>query len=169
MAARSAAKQMLLRLGLSDEAATEITSATGQNLSEVADFAELGTSEIKMLFSSLKQPGGLTAAGNRNYGIPVNMISQTNFRAMCFLCRHITNRQDRVLTAGDIVLPKVKKARAMQVMEENHSDPSVLPVYDIKNWPKTMELVVQYIEGFRAQDGSRMSYIWHCWQHLRLA
>ena len=159
MAATAAAKQMLLRLGLSDEAATEITSATGQNLSDVADFAELGTSEIKMLFSSLKQPGGLTAAGNRNYGIPVNMISQTNFRAMCFLCRHITNRQDRVLTAGDIVLPKVKKARAMQVMEENHSDPSVLPVYDIKNWPKTMELVVQYIEGFRAQDGSRMSYI----------
>jgi surface protein len=47
----------------------------------------------------------------------------------------------------------------MQVMEQNHTDPSVLPVYDVKNWPKTMEMVVQYAEGFRAQDGSRLSYI----------
>ena len=103
-----------------------------------------------MLFSSLKQPGGVTAAGARNYGIAVNMVSQTNFAPMCFLSRHVTKRQDRALTAGDIMLPRVKKARAMQVMEENHADPSVLPVYDVKNWPKTMEAVVQYLEGFRA-------------------
>ena len=159
MAGTAAAKAMLKRLGLSEDAAEEITSATGQNLSEIADFADLGADEIKMLFSSLKQPGGLTTGGARNYGIACNMVSQTNFAAMCFLCKHVTKRQDRPLTQGDILLTKVKKARAMQVMEQNHTDPSVLPVYDVKNWPKTMEMVVQYAEGFRAQDGSRLSYI----------
>ena len=159
MAGTAAAKAMLIRLGLSNEAAEEITSATGQNLSEVADFADLDEDGIKMLFSSLKQPGGLTVGGTRNYGIACNMVSQINFAAMCFLCKHVTKRQDRPLTQGDIQLTRVKKARAMQVMEQNHTDPSVLPVYDVKNWPKTMEMVVQYIEGFRAQDGSRMSYI----------
>ena len=159
MAGVAAAKQMLIRLGLSDEAATEITSPTGQNLSAIEDLAELGGSEIKTLFSSLMRPGGLMTGGGRNYGIHVNMISQTNFGAMCFLSRHVTKRQDRALTAGDITLLRVKKAKAMQVMEENHTDPSVLPVYDVKNWPKTMEMVIQYVEGFRAQDGSRMSYM----------
>ena len=158
MAGTAAAKAMLKRLGLSEDAAEEITSATGQNLSEIADFADLGADEIKMLFSSLKQPGGLTTGGARNYGIACNMVSQTNFAAMCFLCKHVTKRQDRPLTQGDILLTKVKKARAMQVMEQNHTDPSVLPVYDVKNWPKTMEMVVQYAEGFRAQDGSCLSY-----------
>ncbi len=57
MAGVLATKQMLIRLGLSDEAATEITSDTGQNLSTIEDLAELGAAEIKMLFSSLKQPG----------------------------------------------------------------------------------------------------------------
>jgi len=133
--------------------------ATGQNLSEIVDFADLGASEIKMLFSLLKLPGGVTTTGARNYGIAVNMVSQTNFAAMCFLCKHHTKRQDRALTQGDIQLTRVKKARAMQAMEENHTDPSVLPVYDVKNWPKTMEMVAQYVEGFRAQDGSRMSYM----------
>ena len=159
MATTAAAKAMLMRLGLSTEAAEEISRADGQNLSDIADFADLGASEIKTLFSSLKQPGGLTTGGARNYGIAVNMISQINFSAMCFLCGHVTKRQDRTLTAGDILLPRVKKARTMQVMEDNHTDPSVLPVYDVKNWPKTMEMVIQYIEGFRAQDGSRMSYM----------
>ena len=68
MAGTAAAKAMLIRLGLSNDAAEEITSATGQNLSEVADFADLGEDEIKRLFSSLKQPGGLTVGGTRNYG-----------------------------------------------------------------------------------------------------
>ena len=39
MAATTAAKAMLKRLGLTDGAADEITSATGQNLSQVEDFA----------------------------------------------------------------------------------------------------------------------------------
>ena len=159
MAGTAAAKAMLMRIGLTDEAATEITSETGQNISTIDGFADLGAPEIKMLFASLKQPGGTTDTGGRNFGIACNMVSQTNFAAMCFLCKHVTKRQDRPLTQGDIQLTKVKKARAMQVMEQNHTDPSVLPVYDVKNWPKTMEMVVQYIEGFRAQDGSRMSYI----------
>jgi hypothetical protein len=94
MAGTAAAKAMLKRLGLSEDAAEEITSATGQNLSEIADFADLGADEIKMLFSSLKQPGGLTTGGARNYGIACNMVSQTNFAAMCFLCKHVTKRQD---------------------------------------------------------------------------
>jgi hypothetical protein len=109
MAGTAAAKAMLIRLGLSTDAAEEITSATGQNLSEIADFADLGADEIKikMLFSSLKQPGGLTVGGARNYGIACNMVSQTNFAAMCFLCKHVTKRQDRPVTQGDIQLTKV--------------------------------------------------------------
>lgn len=65
---RATVKAMLIMLGLSDAAATEISAEQGQNLSHVQDYAELGEDEIKMLFSSLKHPGGLTSTGNRYYG-----------------------------------------------------------------------------------------------------
>lgn len=153
----AAAKAMLIRLGMDDPAATEITGAQG--LSQVEDFAELGEDEIKMLFSTLKHPGGLTAAGARNYGLQVNMVSQSNFAAMCFLTKHLTKRLDRSLTHADILLAAVRKAKAMQIQEKNHSDPTTIPVVDAKNWPKTMEMLETHIAGYRAQDGSRMNYM----------
>ena len=155
----AAAKAMLKRMGLSDPVCDEITSALGQNLSQVEDFADLSESDIKMLFSSLKNPGGLNAAGTRNYGHSVNMIGQRNVAAMCFLAKHMLHRLDRPLTHADIQMTNVNKARAMQVQEMNHSDPAVVPVFDAKNWPKTMELLETYIGGYRAQDGSSMGWI----------
>ena len=123
------------------------------------DFAELGEDEIKMLFSTLKHPGGLTTAGTRNYGMQVSMMAQSNFAAMCFHAKHLTKRLDRVLTSVDIQLGAVRKAKAMQIQEKNHSDPTTIPVFDAKNWPKTMEMLDTHIAGYRAQDGSRMNYM----------
>lgn len=129
----AAAKVMLIRLGLSDDAATEITRATGQNILQVEDFADLREEEIKLLFLSLKHPGGVDANGNRNYGIQVNMIGQRNVAAMSFLTKHTLNCLDRDLSHAGIQLANVKKAQAMQVQEENHLDPAVVPVFDPKN------------------------------------
>ena len=52
MAATTAAKAMLKRLGLTDGAADEITSATGQNLSQVEDFADLGNAFVTRMSNS---------------------------------------------------------------------------------------------------------------------
>ena len=159
MATRTAAKNMLVRLGLSEDAANEITGVDGQNLSEIEDFAELNESKTRILFALLKNPGGVTAAGARNYGITVNMVGQLNFGSMCFYAMHVTKRLDRPLTSGDINRPHTKKAGAMREQEQNHLNPSTVPAYDKKNWPKTMEVLETLIGGYRAQDGSRMNYV----------
>jgi hypothetical protein len=59
-----------------------------------------------MLFASLKNTGGLNAAGTRNYGIQVNMIGQRNVAAVCFLAKHTLHRLDRPLTHADIQTAK---------------------------------------------------------------
>ena len=70
------ASAMLQRMGLTLEAASEITSAQGQGLITLDNFAQMDKDGIKMLFYSLARPGGTDAAGNRNPGTKVSAQAQ---------------------------------------------------------------------------------------------
>ena len=43
-------------------------------------------------------------------------------------------------------------------MEEAHKDPEAVPNVNIKDRPKTLETVEEYIRGFRVVDGQPLSY-----------
>ena len=60
------ASAMLQRMRLSAEAAAEISSATGQAISAIADFAEMDKDGVDMVFRQLARPEGVDAAGVRN-------------------------------------------------------------------------------------------------------
>ena len=57
---------MLQRMKLSAEAAGEITSAMGQGISTIVDFAEMDKEGVDLVFRRLECPGGANAAGVRN-------------------------------------------------------------------------------------------------------
>ena len=155
----AAAIAMLVRMKLSNEAAIEITSGTGQGITTVVGFAEMDKDGVDLMFRQLARPGGVDAAGVRNPGIKISALGHQTFGHMCYYANHMLNRVDRALTFPSITLATVKKLKAQELLEKNHKDPVTVPTIDFKNWPKTMDAVDQYIKGHRGVDGSSLGYV----------
>jgi hypothetical protein len=79
---------MLVRMKLSNQAATEVTSAQGQGIASLDNFAKMDKEGVELVFCQLARPGGVDAAGNRNPGIKISAVSQPNFGLMCYYVRH---------------------------------------------------------------------------------
>ena len=79
---------MLTRMKLSDEAASEISSATGQGISTIVNFSEMDKEGADLVFCQLARPGGADAAGVKNPGIKISAIGQQTFGLMCYYIKH---------------------------------------------------------------------------------
>ncbi len=84
---------MLQRIKLSAEAAGEITSATGQEILTIVNFAEMDKEGVDLVFCQLICPGGANAAEVRNPGIKISAIGQQTFGMMCYYINHKLNRK----------------------------------------------------------------------------
>ena len=157
---------MLVRMKLSDEAAAEVTSNAGQGLSSIDDFAEMDKDGVELVFRQLARPGGVDAAGNRNPGIKVSAVAQLNFGLMCYYVKHKKQRVDRSVTFASVNLAAVKRLKAQEQLEKNHKDPTIVPTIDFKNWPKTMELLDQWVKGHRGVHGSSLGYVFRRAENL---
>ena len=63
---------MLVRMKLPNQAATEATSAQGQGISSLDDFAEMDKEGAELVFCQQTRPGDwceLTAVGQLNFGL----------------------------------------------------------------------------------------------------
>ena len=107
----AAAIAMLVRMKLSNEAAIEITSGTGQGITTVVGFAEMDKDGVDLMFRQLARPGGVDAAGVRNPGIKISALGHQTFGHMCYYANHMLNRVDRALTFPSITLATVKKLK----------------------------------------------------------
>jgi hypothetical protein len=63
------ASACLVCMGFTNAAAAELTSAAGQDLSTLEEYAELDSDGQKGLWRLLARPVGLNAAGDRDPGI----------------------------------------------------------------------------------------------------
>ena len=81
MAAEAAARQMLVRMGLTAEAAAVVVDAGGQGLVSIDDFAQLNEKSVQGLCQRLRRPGGQTN-GVVNHGVSVGQMAETNLEGM---------------------------------------------------------------------------------------
>jgi hypothetical protein len=157
---------MLQRMGLTQEAAAEITSATGQGLTTLDNFDQMDKEGIKMLFTLLVCPGGADKAGHQNTGTKVSAQAQINFGLMCYHISHCTCTDciDCAVSFASVTLVTVKKMKPQQQLEANAA-----PVVDFKNWPKTMEHLEKYLCQHRSVDGGPLNYCIRCYLFLEAA
>ena len=134
---------MLQRMKLSAEAAGEITSATGQAISTIANFAEMDKEGDDLVFRQLARPGGANAAGVRSPGIKISAIGQQTFGLMCYYIKHKLSCVDWAVTFVSVTLSAVKSLKAQELLKMNHKDPITVFGIDFKNWPKTMDAIEQ--------------------------
>ena len=83
MVATISVRNMLQRMGLSLEAATEVVNVNGQNLSVLEHFLQLEDKDVETLCRVIRRPGGVSAAGNQNQGMQVLAMAEANLKRMC--------------------------------------------------------------------------------------
>ena len=158
MARALSVRNMLQRMGLSMEAATEVVNVNGQNLSVLEDFLQLEDKDVEILCRVIRRPGGVNAAGNQNQGMQVSAMAEANLKRMCYQLRHHT-RVSRPVVWADITLASVRALSAQAEMEASHKDPTTLPVMDPKNWTKNFEAIDEYFTGLRGYKKSPLRYV----------
>ena len=149
MAVAIGVRNMLQRMGLSLEAATEVTNVEWQNLSILEDFLQLKDKDVETLCRVIRRPGGVNAAGNQNQGLQVSAMAEANLKCMTYQIRH-TVRVSRPVVWADVSLVSVRGLSAQAEMEASHKDPITLPIMDPKNWTKNFEAIDEYLEDSEA-------------------
>ena len=104
------ASACLQRMGFTAAAAAELTSAAGQDLSTLEEFAELDSKGQKLLWRLMARTVGvgLNAQGDRDPGIKTSRKAQANFGLMCYYINHVTKRMDHTLTWASLTISQVK-------------------------------------------------------------
>ncbi len=160
MAANIAARQMLMRMKLTQECSDEIISVDGQGQDSIEDFARLAEKDVYSMFKSLTRPGGINAVGQPNRGFKVSAVAQGNVTNMCYYLRHMTIRVNRPNTGYlQVTLDNIFKMKSQRQLEEAHVDPTTHPVADFKDLPKTKETIEEYLRAFRGVEKSSLGYV----------
>ena len=152
-------RNMLQRMSLSLEAATEVCNVNGQNLFDVDDFLQLGDKDIETLCRVIRRPGGVNLAGNQNQGMQVSAMAETNLKRMVYQMIYSV-RVSHTVVFQDITLVSVCALSAQAEIEASHKDPTTLPVMDPKNWTKNFEAIDEYFRGSRGHKKHPLMYVY---------
>jgi hypothetical protein len=110
---------MLQRVGLILEAATEVTNIKGQNLSVVEDFLKLKDKDVETLCRVIRRPGGANAAGNQNQGMQILAMAEANLKCMTYQICH-TVCVSRPVVWANIMLISIRRLSAQAKMEASY-------------------------------------------------
>ena len=170
MADVPACRAALVRLGFSAAAALSVTDTSA--ISQIDQFRYMTDEEVEQLVKTIRRPGGTIAnpahnpaavvagvpATIANPGTTVNVISESNMKLMVYYIKH-RDRTSRNTTWAEITLDEVRKMRLVKLEEESHQDPQEKPTIDHKDWNKTWDNFMDYINGFLGQTGVPLGYI----------
>jgi len=159
MAAAISVHNMLQRMGLSLEAATEVVNVNGQNLSILYDFLQLKDKDVESLCQVIRWPKGANAAGNQNQGMKILAMAEVNLKRMCYELHHYT-RVSRPVVWADIMLLSICALSVQAEMEASHRDPITLPVMDPNNWTKNFKAIDEHFRGLRGYKKCTLNYVY---------
>ena len=86
------------------------------------------------------------------------MREENNLKLASFFFKH-KKITESVAVATDITLDNVRLLRELKEREKEHKYPLVSPVIDANNWPKTMELLGEYLREDIGFKGVPLSYV----------
>ena len=127
---------MLERIGFTTGAAQVMVAGDGQGLSSMDDFLTMDEEVIGTICRVVRKPGG------GDDGKAVSAIAEANLKTMVYYIKHQA-RISRTVNFASVTLQKVRKLKRQQELEKKHEDPEVRPDIDPKNWPKTLESVIE--------------------------
>ena len=169
MAAIAAMSTALTRLGFTQDVAATITNIQG--VDSIDELKFLNDKGVEGLCNNIHKPGSMmpnpdaAAQGEpvmiRNPGQGILAHAENNLKLCCFFIRHC-ERISRSVMVDQITLANVRALRDLRDAEIDHVDHEPMPkLMDSKNWPKTMEGIVEYLRGCLGVMKIPLSYVVH--------
>jgi hypothetical protein len=164
----AAIRTALVRIGSVDEAAQAIVE--DQGIGSLAEICILSDEEITNLGKLLRRPGGTipgvpAEAGDAVPAVPNPGILQVNERAetimklLAFYLRHRV-RISRVVTPADVTLDNILRGvRELRDYEPTYKPTEDLPSINAKDWPKTMESILEYLRSYLGDKKIPLAYV----------
>ena len=159
----AAIRTALARIGFVDAAAQALTEEQG--IDSLDEIKILSDDDIANLCKLLRRPGGVVpgvvnAAGNAvpNPGIQVNARAETNLKLVAFFLRHKV-RTGRMVTPADVTLPSVRNLRELRDFESTYKPSEDVPTINDKDWPKTMETILEYLRSYLGDKKIPLAYV----------
>ena len=166
MAAVAAMRTAYGRLGFTAEAAAAITDH--QDIDSCEELGFLTDVEVESLCKAVRRPGGTIVnpdagiagqpANIPNPDIQVSLRAENNLKLAAWLVRHKI-RTSRDIAPADITLQAVRAIKELRQAEENWEAPTDSPVINYKDWPKTMEGIVEYLHTCPGTTKIPLAYV----------
>jgi hypothetical protein len=166
MAAVNALRLMYVRMGFSNQMAAYITNEQGINSLE--ELENLDDKAVERLCQALKKPGGTIPNPNAgaqgapalipNPGFNVSIKAEENLKLAAYYIRH-QKRINRPAMVAGITIDSVRRLRELRASEESHKDPTEKPVINDKNWPRTLEDIVEHLRNHLGQTHIPLAYV----------
>ena len=144
-------------IGFPTEAELVITDTKG--LDRIKKLEIITDGEIENMCKIIRRPGGINPITNvANLGLKVSLRAKNKLKLSRFFLKHKT-RTVRVSVPTDIMLDSVRILPDIKDSEKEHTDPLVSLAIDAKNWPKTMDILEEYLRGRIVVKGVPLYYV----------
>ncbi|KAI2504041.1 hypothetical protein MHU86_10403 [Fragilaria crotonensis] len=159
----AAVRTALVRIGFVDAAAQAIVEEQG--IDSLDEIRLLSDDEITNLGKLLRRPGGTVpgAAGAGgpavpNPGIQVNARAETNLKLLAFYLRHKL-RTSRTVAPAAVTLESIRSIRELRDFEATYKPSDDVPTINAKDWPKTMESILEYLRSYLGDKKIPLAYV----------
>ncbi|KAI2510102.1 hypothetical protein MHU86_4269 [Fragilaria crotonensis] len=159
----AAVRTALVRIGFVDAAAQAIVEEQG--IDSLDEIRLLSDDEITNLGKLLRRPGGTVpgAAGAGgpavpNPGIQVNARAETNLKLLAFYLRHKL-RTSRSIAPAAVTLESIRSIRELRDFEATYKPSDDVPTINAKDWPKTMESILEYLRSYLGDKKIPLAYV----------
>lgn len=159
-------RQAYVRLRFPQAAATAVTDV--QFIDSIVELRELTDKEIENLCKVIRRPGGTIPnpnAGAPNApatipdpGIPVSLAAENNLKMAAFWLRHQV-RVQRNPTPAEITLVNIRTLRELRDSEIAYEAPTEYPTINVKDWPKTIEAIREFLRIFLGETKIPLAYV----------
>ena len=157
----SAIGSVYTRYGFSEAAAAAIVNEQGIGTLEEIRF--LKYTEIESLCKVVRRPGGAIAGAGvgqvvANPGIPVSLRAEKSLKLAVYWIRQ-QEKVTRDVTPADIVMDVFRSICEVRDTNRAYVAPTVFPVINDKDWPKTIETLAELLDSFFGETKIPLRYV----------
>lgn len=156
----AAIRTALVRIGFLDAAAQAIVEEQG--IDSLDEIRLLTDAEISNLGQLLRRPGGTVPGADGpaipNPGIQVNARAETNMKLLAFYLRHKV-RTSRTIAPAAVTLENIRSIRELRDFEATYKPSDDVPSINAKDWPKTMESILEYLRSYLGDKKIPLAYV----------
>ena len=154
-------RQAFVRLGFSQQGAVAVVD--DQGIDTVDELGVLTDDEIETLCKTIRRPGGtiVNAAGANipNPGTNISLRAETNMKLAAYWVRY-RKKTSRATTPANIMLADVRDIRGLRDWQLHHTALEASDtIIDMKNWPKTVDAIKEYLRGNLGVTGIPLAYV----------